>query len=73
LQNGYVCHQKIDPLGFAPENFASVGGFHERYRSNGKGDDPPEKGKMTWRFTYKLGPFPSGAKPEDSVIVKSRG
>jgi hypothetical protein len=51
-----ACHAKIDPAGFALESFDPVGGFRERYRSNGQGDDPPEKGKTTWRVTYKLGP-----------------
>jgi hypothetical protein len=61
-----ACHAKIDPAGFALESFDPVGGFRERYRSNGKGDDPPEKGKTLWRVTYKLGPVvdASGALPD---------
>lgn len=61
-----ACHAKIDPAGFALESFDPVGGFRERYRSNGKGDDPPEKGKTTWRVNYKLGPpvDASGALPD---------
>ncbi len=61
-----ACHAKIDPAGFALESFDPVGGFRERYRSNGKGDDPPEKGKTTWRVNYKLGPAvdASGALPD---------
>jgi hypothetical protein len=37
--------------------------LRDRYRSNGKGDEPPEKGKTDWHVQYKLGPKvdPSGA------------
>jgi len=64
--NCAACHAKIDPAGFALESFDPVGGFRERYRSNGEGDDPPEKGKTPWRVTYKLGPAvdASGALPD---------
>ena len=51
-----ACHAKIDPAGFALESFDPVGGGRERYRSNGQGDVPPEKGKTPWRVNYKLGP-----------------
>jgi hypothetical protein len=54
--NCAACHAKIDPAGFALEAFDPIGGLRDRYRSNGKGDEPPEKGKTTWRVTYKLGP-----------------
>lgn len=50
------CHAKIDPAGFALEAFDPIGGLRDRYRSNGKGDEPPEKGKTAWRVQYKLGP-----------------
>jgi hypothetical protein len=60
--NCAACHAKIDPAGFALEAFDPVGGLRDRYRSNGKGDEPPEKGKTDWRVQYKLGPNvdPSG-------------
>src|SRR5439155_3968329 len=32
------CHAKIDPPGFALENFDVIGGWRENYRSVGKGD-----------------------------------
>ncbi len=51
-----ACHAKIDPAGFALECFDPIGGFRERYRSNGAGDVPPEKGRTVWRVNYKLGP-----------------
>lgn len=60
--NCAACHAKIDPAGFALEAFDPIGGLRDRYRSNGKGDEPPEKGSTPWRVTYKLGPQvdPSG-------------
>jgi hypothetical protein len=60
--NCAACHAKIDPAGFALESFDPIGGLRDRYRSNGKGDEPPEKGKTDWRVQYKLGPKvdPSG-------------
>ena len=54
--NCAACHAKIDPAGFALEAFDPIGGLRDRYRSNGKGDEPPEKGQTPWRVTYKLGP-----------------
>jgi hypothetical protein len=32
-----ACHTKIDPLGFALENFDVIGGWRENYRSSGNG------------------------------------
>jgi hypothetical protein len=57
-----ACHAKIDGPGFALESYDPVGGFRERYRSNGAGDLPPEKGRTIWKVDYKLGPTvdPSG-------------
>ena len=57
------CHAKIDPPGFALEAFDPIGGLRERYRSNGGGEEPPEKGKTAWKVQYKLGPKvdPAGA------------
>lgn len=64
--NCAACHAKIDPAGFALEVFDPIGGLRDRYRSNGQGTEPPEKGKTTWNVTYKLGPKvdPSGALPD---------
>ena len=61
--NCAACHAKIDPAGFALEAFDPIGGLRERYRSNGAGEEPPEKGKTPWRVQYKLGPKvdPAGA------------
>lgn len=61
-----ACHAKIDPAGFALESFDPIGGFRTRYRSTGKGDAPPEKGRTSWNVNYKLGPAvdASGALPD---------
>jgi hypothetical protein len=37
------CHARIDPPGFALENFDVMGGWRENYRSLGKGDAVPGK------------------------------
>lgn len=39
------CHAKIDPAGFALENFDVIGGFRTRYRSLEQGDPAP-RGKI---------------------------
>ena len=54
--NCAACHAKIDAPGFALEAFDPVGGLRARYRSNGQGDLPPEKGRTDWKVEYKLGP-----------------
>lgn len=54
--NCAACHAKIDAPGFALEAFDPVGGLRTRYRSNGQGELPPEKGHTDWKVEYKLGP-----------------
>jgi hypothetical protein len=60
------CHSKIDPPGFALESFDPVGGFRDRYRTAGKGDDPPERSRVVWPVAYRLGPTvdASGSLPD---------
>ena len=53
--NCAACHAKIDAPGFALEAFDPVGGLRSRYRSNGQGDLPTEKGRTDWKVDYKLG------------------
>ncbi len=48
-----VCHVKIDPPGFALENFDVIGGWRENYRSIGNGDPVVAAGR---RMRYKKGP-----------------
>ena len=52
------CHSKIDPPGFALENFDVIGGWRDRYRSVGAGDrvDKYVDFAAKVRVQYKLGP-----------------
>lgn len=47
------CHVKIDPPGFALENFDVIGGWRERYRSVGDGEPAIVNGQ---RVRYLYGP-----------------
>jgi hypothetical protein len=49
------CHNKIDPPGFALENFDVLGGWRERYRSTETGDKVQGIGKNGHAFTFKNG------------------
>ena len=51
-----ACHKKIDPPGFALENFDVVGAWRERYRSIEQGDAVAGFGKNGHPFTFRLGP-----------------
>ena len=48
-----TCHTKIDPPGFALENFDVIGGWRERYRSIGRGEPAVVDGR---RMRYRFGP-----------------
>jgi hypothetical protein len=48
-----TCHVKIDPPGFALENFDVIGGWRENYRSIGKGEPVTVAGR---RMRYRNGP-----------------
>lgn len=52
------CHSKIDPPGFALENFDVIGGWRDRYRSVGVGDRVDKFADITAkvRVQYRLGP-----------------
>jgi hypothetical protein len=65
-----ACHQKIDPQGFALENFDVMGGWRDRYRGDAK-DKIPEAGlgKNGWPFDFHYalpvesqGQLPDGRK-----------
>ena len=62
-----ACHAKMDPAGFALENFDVMGGWRDRYRAEG-GDTPPEPGlaKSGQKFTfhYALPVDASGQLPD---------
>jgi mono/diheme cytochrome c family protein len=55
IQSCAVCHTKIDPSGFALENFDVVGAWREKYRSTDQGDPVEGLGKNGFDFTFKLG------------------
>lgn len=61
-----ACHAKIDPAGFALENFDVMGGWRDRYRA--QGDGKPEKGLaksgQKFVFHYALPVDTSGEMPE---------
>jgi len=55
VENCRSCHQQIDPPGFALESFDPVGGWRDRFRSLGQGENVKlEIGDRKVR--YKLGP-----------------
>ncbi|MEZ6122080.1 MAG: DUF1592 domain-containing protein [Planctomycetaceae bacterium] len=49
------CHTRIDPPGFAMENFNPIGGWRDRFRSLGEGT-PVKKEIDGFKVRYKLGP-----------------
>jgi hypothetical protein len=66
------CHRKIDPVGFALENFDVLGGYRERYRSLGEEGVKVEGfGKNGQPFNFKLGPAidPSGELPSSEKFA----
>jgi mono/diheme cytochrome c family protein len=52
LESCAVCHAKIDPPGFALENFDCIGGWRENYRVTGAGDEVLVDGR---RMPYHKG------------------
>ena len=66
LETCASCHRKIDPAGFALENFDVMGGWRERYRAIGEGT--PEKGLaksgQKFAFHYALPVDASGELPD---------
>ena len=58
------CHAKIDPAGFALENFDCIGGWRDRYRVTGSGDSVVVDGR---RMAYHIG------KPVDASDVTPDG
>jgi hypothetical protein len=77
LETCNACHAKIDPAGFALENFDVMGGWRDRYRAEGDGE--PEKGiaksGQKFAFHYALpvdssGELPDGRKFRDVRELK---
>jgi len=61
-----ACHAKIDPAGFALENFDVMGGWRDRYRSEVEGDLAQGIAKSGQKFTfhYALPVDASGVLPD---------
>jgi hypothetical protein len=61
-----ACHAKIDPAGFALENFDVMGGWRTKYRA--EGDGTPERGigksGQKFAFHYAQPVDPSGELPD---------
>jgi mono/diheme cytochrome c family protein len=64
-----ACHSKIDPAGFALENFDVMGAWRDRYRANGEGKREVGYGKNGQPFAFHLaqnvdasGELPGGGK-----------
>ena len=60
-----ACHAKIDPAGFALENFDVMGGWRERYRAEGGTPEPGiAKSGQKFSFHYGLPVDASGQLPD---------
>jgi hypothetical protein len=77
LETCAMCHAKIDPPGFALENFDVMGGFRESYRALGEGQPLPGFGKNGQPFAFHDGPavdasgeLPDGRKFQDIRDLK---
>jgi len=74
LETCAACHKKIDPPGFALENFDVMGGWRDRYRATG--DSVPEKGiaksGQKFAFHYGLPVDPSGELPDGRKFADVR-
>jgi hypothetical protein len=47
-----ACHAKMDPAGFALENFDVMGGWRDRYRAEGGGTPEPGIAKSGQKFAF---------------------
>jgi hypothetical protein len=54
LETCAACHAKIDPPGFALENFDVMGGWRERYRAEGGNTPEPGIAKSGQKFAFHL-------------------
>ncbi len=63
-----MCHRKIDPPGFALENFDVLGGWRESYRATGLAETTPVGfGKNGWPYMFHF------AQPVDASGVMADG
>jgi Protein of unknown function (DUF1592)/Protein of unknown function (DUF1588)/Protein of unknown function (DUF1585)/Protein of unknown function (DUF1587)/Protein of unknown function (DUF1595)/Planctomycete cytochrome C len=66
LESCNACHAKIDPAGFALENFDVMGGWRERYRSEAEGElaQGIAKSGQKFAFHYALPVDAGGVLPD---------
>ncbi len=76
-QSCNVCHAKIDPAGFALENFDVFGGWRDKYRALAEGEKAPGIGKNGQRFAFRYiqpvdasGTLPDGQRFQDVRELK---
>ncbi|HSU55649.1 MAG TPA: DUF1592 domain-containing protein, partial [Candidatus Dormibacteraeota bacterium] len=55
LETCKACHAKIDPAGFALENFDVMGGWRDRYRSESEGEPAQGIAKSGQKFAFRYG------------------
>src|SRR5204862_2057109 len=77
LETCSACHAKIDPAGFALENFDVMGGWRERYRSEAGGELAKGIAKSGQKFTFHYaqpvdasGTLPDGRQFRDIQELK---
>jgi hypothetical protein len=77
LETCKACHAKIDPAGFALENFDVMGGWRDRYRSESEGELAQGIAKSGQKFTFHYalpvdasGELPDGRKFYDIRDLK---
>lgn len=64
------CHSKMDPPGFALENFDVLGGWRDKYRSTETGEPAKGLGKNGHAFTFKYGQPVDASGPGFHNIVE---
>ncbi len=75
IESCAVCHQRMDPPGFALESFDVIGGWREHYRSLGGGDTVEETFKGGQSVRYGLGQRvdPSGVMADGDTFDDVNG
>ncbi len=76
-QSCNTCHAKIDPAGFALENFDVFGAWRDKYRALAEGEKAPGIGKNGQKFAFRYiqpvdasGSLPDGQKFQDVRELK---
>src|SRR5437660_116126 len=69
-----ACHAKIDPAGFALENFDVMGGWRDRYRSEAEGELAQGIAKSGQKFAFRYGlPVDASGELPDSRKFRDVG